>query len=182
MATTRPRTVEDLERDGVPEGRWELIDGELVEMSPSGDRASTTAIRLASRLVVHVEARNLGRVYGADGGFVLFPDRQLVRVPDVAFVRTDRLPSEANRDGFPRLAPDLAVEVVSPGDSATEVLDKVDMYLKAGVRLVWVIDPRVRSVAIHTPDRLVRLLTAGDELDGGEVLPDFRVAVAELFA
>lgn len=180
MATTRLWTVEELERASL-DGRHELIDGALVEMTPSGDRASTTAMRLGSRLNLHVEARDLGRVYGADGGFVLFPDRQLVRVPDVAFVRSERLPSEATRDGFPRLAPDLVVEVVSPGDSAAEVLDKVEMYLKAGVRLVWVVDPRARTVAVHTPDRSVRLLTVGDELDGGVVLPDFRVAVAEVF-
>ena len=180
MTSTKLWTVEELERTAL-DGRYELIDGALVEMPPSGDRASTTAVRLVIRLGNHVEARNLGRVYGADGGFVLFPDRQLVRVPDVAFVRSDRLPPEATRDGFPRLAPDLAVEVVSPGDGAAEVLDKVEMYLKAGVRLVWVVEPRARTVAIHTPDRSVRLLTAGDELDGGEVLPDFRVAVAEPF-
>lgn len=182
VVTTKLWTVEELERNGAPEGRWELIDGELVEMSPSGERTSSAAVTIIVRLDPFVRSHGLGRVYGPDGGFVLFPGRRLVRVPDVAFVRTDRLPAEADRDRFSRLAPDLAVEVISPTDRMPDVLAKIAMYLEAGVRLVWLVDPRARTVAVHAPGQEVRFLDVGDDLDGGDVLPGFRVAVADLFA
>lgn len=181
MATSRAMTVEELERAPL-EGRYELIDGELVELAPSGGDASNVGAVVAFFLIAHVRPRRLGKVFGANGGFVLFPDRQLVRVPDAAFVRADRLPPIEEQQGFLRLAPDLAVEAVSPFDRATEVEAKVAMYLEAGVRLVWVIHPRSRRVTVYQPDREARLLREGDELDGGEVLPGFRLAVAELFA
>lgn len=180
MATTKLWTVEELEH-APPDGRYELIDGELVEMTPSGRRAAKTGVRIGNRLSNHVEPRGLGEVTGADGGFVLFPERRIVRVPDVAFVRADRL-TEQDEEGFYRLAPDLAVEVLSPTDRMDAVLAKVEMYLEAGVCLVWLVDPRARTVTIHELDRSPVVLQDGDELDGGAVLPGFRVTVAELFA
>ena len=182
MATTRLTTVEELERDGTPEGRYELIDGELVEMSPAGGDSSTVGATVLAYLDNHVRPRRLGKVYNADGGFVLFPGRNLVRAADVAFVRADRLPPPPERRGFPRLAPDLVVEVISPTDRLSDVLATVAMWLEAGVRLLWLVDPDRRTVAVHEPGRGPRVLGEGEELDGGEVLPDFRVAVAELFA
>jgi Uma2 family endonuclease len=181
MATTKLWTVEELEREGAPEGRWELIDGELVEMSPSGGRASKIGVRTARLLGNHVEPRALGEIFGADGGFVLFPGRDLLRVADVAFVRAERLPAPEDQFGFLRLAPDLVVEVVSPYDRPGEVAAKTAMWLDAGVRLVWIVDPGARTVTVHALDRPLRTLRDGDDLDGGNVLPDFRVAVAELF-
>jgi Uma2 family endonuclease len=181
MATTRLWTAEDLEREGAPEGRYELIDGELVEMPPSGGEASSVGTMVIYHLVSHVVPRKLGKIYGADGGFVIFPGRDLMRVPDVAFVSADRLPPPAEHRGFLRLAPDLVVEVVSPSDRMTDVMAKVAMWLEAGVGLVWVVEPDERVVTVVGPDRTPRRLGVGDELDGGEVLPDFRVAVAELF-
>jgi len=180
MATTKVWTVEELERDGAPEGRWELVDGELVEMAPSGRRATRVGVAIARHLGNHVVSRGLGEVSGADGGFVLFPGREVLRVPDAAFVRAERL-VEADEDGFFRLAPDLAVEVISPTDRMAEVLAKVAMYLEAGVRLVWVADPISRTVTVYAADRSPTVLGEGDELDAGEVLPGFRVAIAELF-
>lgn len=181
MATTRLWTVEELERAGPTEGRWELIDGELVEMSPSGGLASKVAIRFAVRLVIHADARHLGAVFGAAGGFVLFPDRPTVRVPDVAFVRADRLPAAEDQVGFLRLAPDLVVEVVSPFDRPGAVSAKTAMWLDADVRLVLVVHPAERTVTQHAPDRPPRVVRDGDLIDGGDVLPDFRLRVADLF-
>lgn len=181
MATTKLWTVEDLEREGTPEGRWELIDGELVEMNPSGGRASRIAFGVGTHLRNHALPRGLGEVFGADGGFVLFPGRDLLRVADAAFVRADRLPAPEDQLGFLRLAPDLVVEVVSPFDRPGDVAAKTAMWLDAGVRLVWVLDPEVRTVAIHALGLPPRTLRDGDDLDGGDVLPDFRVAVGELF-
>lgn len=181
MTTTKLWTVEDLEREGAPEGRWELIDGELVEMSPSSPLSSITAARVTTVLSVHIIPRRLGEVFGADGGFVLFADRELLRVPDVSFVRAERMPAGDDLDRFPRLAPDLAVEVRSPGDRSTEVAAKVAMYHAAGVPLVWLVDPRDRTVTVHMLGRPPRTLREGDVLDGGDVLPEFRVTVADLF-
>lgn len=181
MATTKLWTVADLERDGAPEGRWELIDGELVEMSPSGGVASKVAIRFAYRLMAHAQPRGLGEVFGADGGFVLFPDRPTVRVPDVAFVRTERLPAEADQLGFLRLAPDLVVEVISPTDRMVDVRAKVRMYHDAGVLLVYVVDPPARRVVVFPLGGPPRTLDVADTIDGGQVLPDFRLPVSDLF-
>lgn len=181
MATTQLMTIDELEREGAPEGRWELIDGELVEMSPSGPLASTTAVWIAHLLINYVTPRRLGSILGADGGFVLFPNRQIVRVPDVAFVRAERLPPKDDQGGFLRLAPDLAVEVISPSERPSEIAAKVAMYLDAGVQLIWLVDSRTRTVTIHAPERDVRILGGNDEIDGGDVLPGFSVAVADLF-
>jgi Uma2 family endonuclease len=182
MATTKLWTVEELEREGVPEGRWELIDGELVQMPPTCDRASSVANTFAYFITDHVRPRRLGRVYSADGGFVLFPDhREQLRAPDVAFVRADRLPPDEERDRFPRLAPDLVVEVISPTDLRDAVQAKVELWLAAGARLLWLVDPRARTVTVFTAGHEPITLGVGDILDGGEVLPEFRVAVAECF-
>ena len=181
MATTKLWTVEELEREGPPDGRWELIDGELVEMTPSGGDASYVGgwiLTLLSNLVV---PRRLGRVYPADAGFVLFPGRKIVRAPDVAFVRAERVPPPEQHAGFLRLVPDLVVEVVSPYDRPGAVAAKAAMWLEAGIRLVWVVNPSTRAVAVHAPARDVRVLDAGDALDGEDVVPGFRVAVADLF-
>jgi Uma2 family endonuclease len=121
-------------------------------------------------------------VFSADGGIVLFPERQLVRVPDVAFVRAERILPLEDRAGFTRFAPDIAVEVLSPNDRLGEVDAKVRMYLDAGVRHSWVVDPRMRSVAVYALGRPVVHLGENDDLDGGDVLPEFRVPVRELFA
>ena len=180
MVATKLLTVEEFERMST-EGFYELIEGELVEMTPAGGRASTVGATFVYYLNRHVLPRRLGRVYNADCGFVLFPDRALVRAPDAAFVQAERLPPEAEQEGFLRLAPDLAVEVLSPSDRLGDALAKVAQYLEAGVRLVWLVDPRARTVAIFTPTQPPHVLRDGDVLDGGAVLPQFSVPVTELF-
>jgi len=180
MATTKLWTVEELERDGPPTGLWELIDGELVEVSPSGRAAAKLAVWIGHLLLGFVAPRRLGEVLGPDCGFVLFPDRALVRAPDVAFVRAERLVDQ-DESGFFHLAPDLAVEVRSPTDRLPDVLAKVAMELEAGVALVWLVDPPARTVAVYTVGQAVRVLGEGHALEGRDVLPGFRVEVAEIF-
>jgi Uma2 family endonuclease len=120
-------------------------------------------------------------VYGADGGFVLFADRQTVLVPDVAFVAAERVPLGSARKRFPRLAPDLVVEVFSPSDRLSEALNKVRLYLEAGVRLVWLVDPDKRTVTVFRPDAAPETLDATMTIDGGEVLPGFSASVSAMF-
>ena len=182
MATTKLWTVAELEQAGAPFERWELIDGELIEMSPSGSIASKLGARFVIHLGNYVLPRRLGEVYDAAGGFVPFPGRDLVRAADAAFVRADRLPSEAEQAGFLRLAPDLVVEVISPSDRLPDVLAKVGLWLEAGVRLLWLVDPPAHTVTVYEPGREPRVIGVGDELDGEPVLPGFRLAMADLFA
>lgn len=181
IVATRAVTVEEFER-ATFEGPCELVEGEIREVPPSAEWSSSVAGRLIVRLGSFVLDGNLGRIYGADGAFVLFPDRATVRVPDVSFVRAERAPTGEARKQFSRLAPDLAVEVVSPSDRMPDVLAKVAEYLDAGVRLVWVIEPIARWIAVYTQDGPAALLHEGDTLDGGDVLPGFTLPVADIFA
>jgi Uma2 family endonuclease len=180
MATTRLYTVEDVEQDP-PEGDWELIDGELVPMTPSGLDSSSLGHRIGWIVGNFVYAHDLGRITAADGGYVLFPDRSTIRVPDVAFTRNDRLPPEGERHKFPRSAPDLAIEVLSPSDRTGEVIAKIEMYQEAGIPLIWVVDPPQKTITVVAAGKPTIVLRLGDILDGGDVLPGFSVPVSEIF-
>jgi Uma2 family endonuclease len=161
--------------------RVELVDGKIVEMTPSSDGSSSLAARITVLRGMHVLPNKLGRRYSADGGFVLFPDRETVRVPDVAFVRTERMPQGEARRHFPRLAPDLAMEVLSPTDRASDVLAKVAMCQEAGVPLVWLVDPDAQTVTVLATNLAPATLRPGDALDGGNILPELQIAVADIF-
>jgi len=180
MATTRLYTIENVEQSP-PEGEWELIDGELVLMTPAGLESSSLGLRIGRIVGNFVDAHDLGMMTGADGGYVLFPDRQTLRAPDVGFIQKDRIPPVEELSRFPRLAPDLAIEVLSPSDKMVDALSKVTMYLQAGVRTVWLVDPAKRKVTIFLPDEPLTTLGVGESLNGGKVLPGFTVPVAEIF-
>jgi Uma2 family endonuclease len=165
----------ELPDDGM---RHELVEGELRTMTPAGFEHGRVALRLGAQILRHVEAQSLGAVLAAETGFVLRRDPDTVRAPDVAFVAADRLPVTGR--GFAELAPDLVVEVVSPSDRASEVAAKAAMWLDAGVRLVWVVDPQARLAAVHHPGGLVTVLREDGVLDGEDVLPGFRLPLAPL--
>ncbi len=173
-------TPADVER--LPEDeRFELLNGQPLPVSPTGfGRLFVTGI-LLGKLQTFVWEHKLG-VVGGEGGFVLPGTDGTLLAPDIVFVARARVPKRATWDRFQPIAPDLAVEVVSPGDTVSEVNGKTLAYLDAGVRAVWIVDPRRRIVTVHTPDSLARVLREGDELTGGDVLPEFAVVVAELFA
>lgn len=174
-------TAEELERmldDGY---RYDLIGGVLVKMCPANFEHGWLAAQIAWLLTAFVRPRRLGIVVGAETGFLLARDPDHVLGPDVAFVRRDRLPPRRERRHYLPLAPDLAVEIVSPSDRTKTVMDKVMEYLDYGVRVVWVVYPVRQTVMVWNGDRTGRLLGETDELDGGEVLPGFRVRVGDLF-
>jgi Uma2 family endonuclease len=119
---------------------------------------------------------------GGDAGYQLFPTSPYtVRKPDVSFVRYGRLPGEQPPPGYAKLAPDLAAEVISPNDFYEEVDEKIEEYLRAGVRLVWVISPRNHTIRVYRLDGTSQSLREADELSGEDVLPGFRCRVADLF-
>ncbi len=181
MAVTRLTTVTDLERLA-PEGdRWELIRGELRRVAAAGGRHGEIAYEFGRRIGNHVVEGRLGRLYSSDTGFVLARDPDVVLMPDVAFVRKERLPGAAEREGIMPLAPDLVVEVVSPTDRSADVEEKVGLYLAGGVVVVWVAEPRRRAVAVHCPSVPALVVGEGEALDGGDLLPGFRLPVEEVF-
>ena len=178
MVATLPMTAREFENLPL-EGIWELIDGELVELTPTGGESGWVNGLLYGALLNHVHGGKFGWVFPPETGFVLFPDRETVRAPDVAVVLLDRL--ERPPKGFVPLAPDLAVEVLSPSDRMADALGKVGMYLDAGVRIVWFVDPALQSVTVYRPGAAPLTLHHRDTLDGGDVLPEFRLPLSELF-
>jgi Uma2 family endonuclease len=157
--------------------KYELVDGEI-RMSPGGARHGQVGVRLSALLQAFVSERSLGHVFESSTGFRL-PGGNL-RSPDVSFVRAGRFENEQVPEGFPDLAPDLVVEVLSPGDSPRHVLDKVGEYLQAGTRLVWVIDPKRERAAVYRSLTDVKELRPDDSFGGEDVVPGFTVALADL--
>lgn len=162
-------------------GPCELIRGELVMMTPASYEHSRIVSRIDRRLGVFVEERGLGEVLSGEGGFQIAHGPDTVRAADVAFVSKERVPDETARVVFFQGAPDLAVEVVSPNDRASEVLAKAHDWLAAGCRAVWIVDPATRTVSVHVTGREIMVLGPSDTLEGGDVLPGLRVPVAEVF-
>lgn len=159
--------------------RTELVRGELVREPLPGPRHGRLVVRLGRRIGDHVEAHGLGEVF-AESGYVLEEQPPTLRGPDVSFVSEARLP-ELPGTGFWSMAPDLAVEVLSPSNRAGEMEDKVRQYLAAGARLVWVVDPVRRTASEYRPGGEARLLDPSGALEGHDVLPGFRLPLSELF-
>ncbi len=176
---TQITTAEQLLVANLPQ--CELIGGEIVMMSPAGFNHGRFASKIVAALENHVAGRGLGIVTTAEAGFQIARDPDTVRVPDVAFVRADRIPSGGVK-GFFQGAPDLAVEVISPTDRASEVAAKVQTWLQAGSSMVWVVDPENRTVTVHRSRREITVLTASDILPDGEALPEFSMPVGLIFA
>lgn len=170
-------TAEELERLNLPNRRTELVRGRLVVREPAGYLHGTIAMRIGSAIHQHVEANSLGGVFAAETGFTLARGPDTVRAPDVAFIRSDRLLDPPPR-GFAELAPDLAVEVLSPDDRPGEVLEKVGDWLNAGTSLVWVVDPTRRIARVYRADGSETEMETNGVLDGKELLPGFQLSLA----
>ena len=159
---------------------YELVEGQLIEMSPSSEPHGRLTAEFAYLLTTHVRAHKLGQVYGAETGFKLGKSPDTVLGADAAFVAKARLKRVRRR--YFEGAPDLAVEIVSPDNTRAEMHDKVKRYFQAGARLVWVAYPRARAIYVYTAPTEVKILEADDTLTGGDVLPGFSVKVADIFA
>ena len=175
-------TAEELLRLSTTGCRYELVRGELFEMPPAGGRHGNVAMQIGTLLNTHVCANQLGYGFAAETGFILQRNPDTVRAPDASFVAKDRLPMGDVPAGFLEVAPDLAVEVVSPSDSDREVQDKVEDWLRAGTRLVWVIYPTTCSAKVCRSLEEFQELSEDDSLDGGDVLPGFACMIRELFS
>ena len=165
---------------GMPQDgqKYELVEGELV-VSPAGGRHGKVTVRLVVRLGGFVEAGKLGHVFDSSTGYILPGGNR--RAPDASFVARGRFPGEEVPRGFIELAPDLAVEVLSPGDDPRKVMDKVGEYLKSGVRLVWVIDPETRRAVCYRSLTAVHDVPTEGALAGEDVVPGFACPLASLF-
>ncbi|HVT15436.1 MAG TPA: Uma2 family endonuclease [Thermoanaerobaculia bacterium] len=182
MVTTTLHTVEDLPSLLDSVRPWELWRGVLRPMTVTGGPHGSVICRLTAALGPHVYGRGLGELFCEATAFVLERAPDTVLCPDTAFVAKARLPEGGIGPGLLELAPDLSVEVLSPGDRPAEIRAKIAAYLRLGVRAVWVIDPQQRIVQIHAAGEREILLTERDDLEGGEVIPGFRCSVAALFA
>jgi Uma2 family endonuclease len=175
-------TAEELwEAPEVPGKRFELVRGELVELPGAGGQHGLIVGTFYLLLQPFVSARGIGQVFADGVGYIIARAPDVVRVPDVSFISTARLPEGGIPEKYIPVSPDLAVEIVSPGDRAEEVFEKVREYLAGGSRLVWVVWPRRKGVTAFNSEGVYREYGPDDELDGGEILPGFSVRVAELF-
>lgn len=173
---TKPVTAEQLLRMGG--GCRELVEGEIIVLTPAGWEHGEVANEIAYHLNVFVRTHGLGRVVAAETGFLLAREPDTVRAPDVAFVHAARW---VHTSGFFPGAPDLAVEVVSPHDRFSDVAQKVQDWLTHGARQVWVVDPNRHVIHVHQHDATVVELGEDDILDGGDLLPGLRLAVCDCF-
>jgi Uma2 family endonuclease len=159
---------------------FELVDGTLVEKVMGFDE-SIFAVHLAGSLFNYLQTHDLGQLVGADGMMRLFPG--LVRIPDTAFISWARCPKGKRRRGeIPTVVPDLVVEVLSKKNTPKEMERKLDEYFRAGVRLVWYVDPKKRTVRVYTARERSILLREDQTLDGGDVLPGFALSIRDWFA
>lgn len=162
--------------------RYELFEGRLMQMAPTGDRHNRTSARLFMSVAAFVSSRGLGEVFPQEAGFLLSragePDTVLA--PDLAFVRAENVPVHPI-DGYLRLAPDLVAEILSPSQTLPQLRQKAETWLRFGVREVWVLAPNERLVEVWRAGQSAVLLAEGDTLTGAETLTGFSVPVADLF-
>lgn len=168
----------------------ELIEGIIYEMPPAGWLHGDVTSELGAEIRAHVKAHKLGRVTAAETGFVLAKNvvpggRDTVLAPDVGFIAAPRIPQEIPEKYVP-FAPDLAVEVVSPGNSDEDINLKVELYLRYGTRLVWVVYPKQQKIHVFRPSESgskgsFEFLGIDDTLTGDDVLPGFKLPLRDLF-
>ncbi len=158
---------------------FELVEGELIPMSPPGFDHGCIVLNIAAALREFVRARKLGMV-AVEAGFCVSNEPDTVRSPDIAFVRAERIPPGGERAFF-QGAPDLAVEVISPSDRASDVIAKARDWLQSGCVGVWVVDPATKTATVYSHQPQALFLSAKDALVCEELLPDFRLPISQVF-
>lgn len=184
MSLTVTKLVTADELFAMPDDGWryELVNGELIRMSPTGQEHGALTVNLTVPLGAYVKSQRLGVVHAAETGFILAHDPDTVRAPDIAFISRERYEKVGKTSKYWDGPPDLAVEVLSPSDTVRKVEDKVSDWLEAGTRMVWVISPTLRTVTVYQSLTEISVLTEKDTLGGGGVVPGFKIPVAEIFA
>jgi Uma2 family endonuclease len=162
--------------------RYELVKGELRKMTPAGFSHGKVVANLTGPLATYVKANQLGVVLGAETGFKLAADPDTVLAPDIAFVRNERFLEVGDTEKFWPGPPDLAVEVLSPSDTAYDVEEKITSWLRAGVAMVWLLNPKQRTLHVYWSNNPTQRLGSEDVLDGQDVVPGFRINVKEIFS
>lgn len=184
--TTEAKLTTAEELLGMPDDgfRYQLVRGDLRKMPPTGSEHGAVAMNAGRLLGNHVKENKLGQVYAAETGFKITSDPDTVRAPDAAFVSRERADRAGRVTGYWPGPPDLAIEVTSPSDVYSDVVEKALAWLEAGCRMVLVVDPVQRTVTVYRALDDIRILTsvANDVLDGDDVVPGWRLPVAELFA
>ena len=182
MGTKTLLTGEDLWKIVADGSRYELSRGELVPMTPVGIKHAAVVSNLDRLLGSYVKQKGLG-IIGPEGGFYLSRNPDTLRAPDIAFISKGRLEKAGGiPERFAEFPPDLAVEVLSPDDTASEIQKKVEEYLAGGVPLIWIVDPANQKVTTYRSLQDIKILSTNQELDGGEIIPGFLCSVAEIFA
>ena len=165
---------------------FELVKGKIVPKGgrfetamPTGAKHGAVTDELETRISNFVRENNLGRVFAAETGFILAEGT--VRGIDISFVGNEKLAEFGIPGTFFPTAPDLAVEVISPGNTSDEIQEKIEEYLSAGTKLVWIVYPKQKIVQVHRQSNVIRVLREADELNGEDVLPNFKVRLNEIF-
>jgi Uma2 family endonuclease len=183
MTTTKRKllTAEDLLALHSKGVKGELIRGVLAETVSTGVEHGKVTAKFTIKVGIFVEPRKLGTIVTSDSGVLIGRDPDIVREPDVAFTSAERMPLNERIRGYSEVPPDLVVEIASPGDTVRELFDKAQMWLRHGVRMVWVADPDTRTVDVYRQDGPTLTLTEEDTLDGDPVLAGFTLPVREVF-
>ncbi|MCI0413745.1 Uma2 family endonuclease [bacterium] len=165
-------------RDGF---RYELVEGILKKMSPTGGKHGKVTVRITTPLAQHVQAHDLGQVYAAETGFKIASNPDTVLAPDVAFVSQNRVEKMGDVEGFIPGPPDLAVEVASPSDLFSETEEKELRWLEAGSRMVIVADPRKKTITAYRSRYDIKVLKEGDILDCEDIIPGYKLSLKGIF-
>jgi Uma2 family endonuclease len=161
-----------------PELEYEIVNGKPEVKEMASLRHGATIMRLGARMQIHVETNELGSIYSPDTTFMIGQNQ---RLPDLAFLSNERMPEEDELDGIAPIAPDLAIEVISPNDVLEKVMAKIEDYFAAGVLQVWLISLRGRTVSIYDSPTKVTILTEHEDLTSEAILPGFRCHIGEIF-
>lgn len=178
----KPVTVEDFYEIAFEGFRGELVGGELKETMPTSVLHGIIAGRIAIILGFFVLQNKLGEVLTAETGFRLFVDKKTVRVPDVSFLSNEKLAEIKNVNKFYDGTPDLAIEVISPSETYNDVQGKLEDYLSAGVKMVWIIRPENKIVTTYRTLSDFKILRENEELNGEDLLPNFKCNLTDIFA